>query len=126
MEKTRIVIYATRHTLGGMISDIIADPDSVVAICATTEQTVATCIDLAPDIVIMLSVAPFIDGSEFIRRIRRQGDRRPAVYVLSWHQAEHIVLSLLEAGVDQYLTFPVSMGRLYGKVRSDRDNRSRT
>ena len=117
MDKTKVVIYSTRRTLGDMISDMISDSDSLVVTCSTPEQTVTACLRLAPDIVILLAVAPFIDGSEFIGRIRRRGTRRPAVYVVSWHQAEHIVLSLLEAGVDQYLTFPVSMGRLYGKVR---------
>ena len=85
--------------------------------CKYTKNILAAHPAATPDIVILLAVAPFIDGSEFIGRIRRRGTRRPAVYVVSWHQAEHIVLSLLEAGVDQYLTFPVSMGRLYGKVR---------
>ncbi len=117
MDKTKVVIYSTRRTLGDMISDMISDSDSLVVTCSTPEQTVTACLRLAPDIGILLAVAPFIDGSEFIGRIRRRGTRRPAVYVVSWHQAEHIVLSLLEAGVDQYLTFPVSMGRLYGKVR---------
>ena len=122
MDKTKVVIYSTRATLGDMISDMISDSDSLVVTCSTAEQTVAACLRMTPDIVILLAVAPFIDGSEFIGRIRRRGARRPAVYVVSWHQAEHIVLSLLEAGVDQYLTFPVSMGRLYGKVRNVGEN----
>ena len=124
MDKTKVVIYSTRDTLGRMISDMIGGAVSEVVNCATTEQTVSACLRISPDIVILLTVAPFIDGSKFIGRIRLSGSRRPAVYVLSWHQSEHIVLSLLEAGVDQYLTFPVSMGRLCGKVKSDRDNRS--
>jgi DNA-binding response OmpR family regulator len=39
--------------------------------------------------------------------------------VVSWQQAENVVLSLLECGVDQYFTFPICMGRLRNKVREE-------
>ena len=56
---------------------------------------------------------------ELIGRLRPEGLRRPVVYVLSWQQCEQTVLALLECGVDQYLTFPVSLQRLRAKVVSD-------
>ena len=40
-------------------------------------------------------------------------------YVVSWQQSEQTVLSLLECGVNQYLTFPVSLQRLRAKVAGD-------
>ena len=39
--------------------------------------------------------------------------------MLTWQQAEQTVLSLLECGVDQYLTFPVSLARLRSKVAEE-------
>lgn len=118
MDRAKVIIYSKRGGVGNMIAGIVCDTDSYVVNCDSPEQTVTACLRESPDIVILLTVSPFIDGSEFIDRIRRRGARRPAVYVVSWHQSEHIVLSLLEAGVDQYLTFPVCMSRLYGKIRT--------
>ena len=68
------------------------------------------------DLILVLLASPFLCGGDPVREVRPPGRRRPAVYVLSWQQAEQTVLSLLEAGVDQYMTFPVSLQRLRRKV----------
>ena len=51
-----------------------------------------------------------------VRTLRPAGLGRPLVYVVAWQQAEQTVLSLLECGVDQYMTFPVSLQRLRTKI----------
>lgn len=71
------------------------------------------------DLVIVLHVAPFLCGRDVIRAVRPAGLRRPLFYVVSWQQSEQTVLSLLECGVDQYMTFPLSLQRLRGKVADD-------
>lgn len=58
-------------------------------------------------------------GRDVVRILRPPGLRKPLVYVVAWQQAEQSVLSLLECGVDQYLTFPVSLQRLRMKVAND-------
>lgn len=74
------------------------------------------------DLILVLDVSSFLAGRNPVERVRPQGLRRPLIYVVTWQQAEQTVLSLLECGVDQYLTFPVSLARLRGKV-SDELNR---
>ena len=60
------------------------------------------------------------DMQRMVRRmlfdLRPAGLGRPLVYVVAWQQAEQTVLSLLECGVDQYMTFPVSLQRLRTKI----------
>ena len=51
-----------------------------------------------------------------MQRMVPAGLGRPLVYVVAWQQAEQTVLSLLECGVDQYMTFPVSLQRLRTKI----------
>ena len=53
---------------------------------------------------------------DVVRTLRPAGLGRPLVYVVAWQQAEQTVLSLLECGVDQYMTFPVSLQRLRTKI----------
>ena len=85
----------------------------------STLKTVAGCMHEMSDLVIVLAVAPFMDGSDFIRRIRFDRRRRPVVYVVSWQHSEQTVLSLLDCGVDQYLTFPLCMSRLQRKITAE-------
>ena len=88
--------------------------------CVTDASGMRTlCRRMLFDLVIVLHVGVFLGGDDPVRRLRPVGLRRPAVYVLSWQQSEQTVLSLLEAGVDQYMTFPVSLQRLRRKVADE-------
>lgn len=69
------------------------------------------------DVVIVLTSSPFSFCGSFGRS--SNGLRRPVVYVVAWQHSEQVVLSLLENGVDQYLTFPVNLQRLRGKVADE-------
>ena len=116
MNRGKIVIYSRRGIVARMIADIVGDRGARVVCCTSPRQTVAACMHEKPDVVIVLSVAPFMDGSEFIRRICFDMRQRPAIYVVSWQQSEQTVLSLLDCGVDQYITFPLCMSRLQRKI----------
>lgn len=79
----------------------------------------ALCRRMTFDLIIVLQSAMFLCGGNPVREVRPAGLRHPVVYVLSWQQAEQTVLSLLEAGVDQYMTFPVNLQRLRRKVAEE-------
>ncbi len=83
----------------------------------------ASCRRATFDLIIVLQAAMFLCGGNPVREVRPAGLRHPAIYVLSWQQAEQTVLSLLEAGVDQYMTFPVNLQRLRRKVADELDRR---
>ena len=115
MSKSKIVIYSRCSAAATLVAEIVECDSSRVICCTSTEQTIATCTHQTPDLVIILAIRPFIDGSELIKRIRQGNKRQPPIYVVAWQQSEQIVLSLLECGVDQYMTFPICMSRLRGK-----------
>lgn len=68
------------------------------------------------DLVLVLEVGPFWSGRPLFRRLRPRPLSRPEIYVVAWHQADETVLGMLECGVDQYLSFPLNLARLRGKV----------
>lgn len=70
-----------------------------------------------PDLVIILSLTPFIAGLPLVERLRRRSVGRIPIYVIGWQQSERAVVNLIRCGVDQYMTFPVSLHRLCGKIR---------
>lgn len=68
------------------------------------------------DLVLVLEVAPLWCGRAFFRRLRPHPLHRPEIFVIAWHQSDETVLSLIECGVDQYMTFPLNPARLRSKI----------
>lgn len=120
----RILIVSDDRFLASLVSYALGDLEADIRCAADLEGSVADCRCGLYDLVILLVVSPLLRRSGTIERMRPRGLRRPRVYVISWQQSEYVVLSLLEQGVDQYLTFPVNLQRLRGKV-SDALNLSR-
>lgn len=98
-----------RFALGGLDAEVRAAAESSEAEHASRSVLF--------DLVIVLTGAPLSCCGCIAPR--RNGLRRPVVYVVAWQQSEQAVLSLLENGVDQYMTFPVSLQRLRGKVADE-------
>ena len=122
MNSHKIVIYSTQSSRATLIAAILDGIMARIVCCSTPEQTIATCQHEEPEIVIILDIAPFIDGTELLSLIRATACTRPKIYVIAWHQSEQIVLSLLECGVDQYMTFPICMSRLRMKIEAQLSN----
>lgn len=83
------------------------------------ERAAAACRSGRYDLVLLLMAGSLLCRCGGVETIRPRGLKRPRVYVLSWQQSEQIVLSLLEQGVDQYLTLPISLERLRNKIRQE-------
>lgn len=112
-----VVIYSQNRLTATLIAEVIADQAQVI-VCSSAEDVEQQCARHRPDVVVITAIAPLLNGSNIIRSIRPTGERRPTIFVVAWHQSEHIVLCLLESGVDQYMTFPISIGRLENKLRA--------
>ena len=67
------------------------------------------------DLVLVLAACPYADCEAMLPR-RQRGMRRPRIFFVAWQHSEHAVLSVLDGGVDQYVTFPVNLQRLRLKV----------
>ena len=125
MNRSKIVIYSRCTAAAALVAEIVGCDTARVICCTSQEMLATTCEQHQPELVIILAIKPFIDGSELIQQIRRGDKRRPPIYVVAWQQSEQIVLSLLECGVDQYMTFPICMSRLRGKSYSQIDTTQR-
>ena len=118
MNSHKIVVYSSSSSQATLIASILSPLPARIVYCCSPQQTIASCRQEMPRIVIILDIAPFIDGSNLLAGILSAASLRPAVYVVAWHQSEQIVLSLLECGIDQYMTFPICMNRLKMKVEA--------
>lgn len=118
----RILIVSNEVFLPQLVGTALAGLGAEIYYISGGDAMERLCRRVLFDLILVLDVSSFLAGRNPVERVRPQGLRRPLIYVVTWQQAEQTVLSLLECGVDQYLTFPVSLARLRGKV-SDELNR---
>jgi two-component system KDP operon response regulator KdpE len=81
----------------------------------TGQEAIAQAATRAPDLVLLDLGLPDIDGFEVVRRIR-EWSRMPIV-VLSAREQEGDKIRALDAGADDYVTKPFSMGELLARMR---------
>ncbi len=115
----RILIVSDDEFLRQMVCRTLCDLDAEVKSTPCNTEMEQLCRRMLFDLVIVLQAAPFLCGRDPIGTLRPRGLRRPLFYVVSWQQSEQTVLSLLESGIDQYMTFPVNLQRLRAKVAHD-------
>jgi len=115
----RILIVAEDAFVRDLIRLSLVGLGAEVRCVTDCEGMRALCRRVTFDLIIVMQASMFLCGGNPVREMRPAGLRHPVVYVLSWQQAEQTVLSLLEAGVDQYMTFPVSLQRLRRKVADE-------
>ena len=117
----RILIVSEEEFLSDVIRLSLADMRTDVRCVSGVAAMERLSRRMLFDLVIVVGTSLFFSGCDVVRLLRPPGLRRPLVYVVAWQQAEQSVLSLLECGVDQYLTFPVSLQRLRTKVANELD-----
>lgn len=104
----------------GFVRDMIAaaaNRAGLSAVCVSSAaEAFEDCRSGRYERVLILGSATFADGRVTVENLRPRGAVRPEIYVLSWKHSEQAVLSLLECGVNQYITFPVSLRRLCLKL----------
>ena len=71
--------------------------------------------DIKPDLVILDLGLPDIDGKEVVRRLREWSD--VPILILTARDQEKEKIDALDAGADDYITKPFSMGELLARMR---------
>lgn len=115
----RILIVSDDVFLRDLVRLSLADMHAEVRCATCGDEMERLCRRMLFDLVVVLRTSPFLCGRDVVRSLRPSRLRRPLFYVVSWQQSEQVVLSLLESGVDQYMTFPVSLHRLRTKVANE-------
>ena len=78
-------------------------------------DSVVQAADIKPDLVILDLGLPDIDGKEVVRRLRELSD--VPILILTARDQEKEKIDALDAGADDYITKPFSMGELLARMR---------
>ena len=125
MGKKRIVIYSASQAEGALLEAMVSDIGAEVVEAESAEHLTSIVVTLRPSLVIIADIAPLINGCNIAQRLRQQlrshhaEAGRTTIFVVAWQQSEQMVLSLIESGIDQLLTFPISIERLRHKAREE-------
>lgn len=112
-----ILIVSRDNFLREMVRFALKDLPAAIHCTADAEGAARVADRTQLDCILLLG------GGREAAVLRSGGVRRPKLVVVAWQHAEQTVLGLLENGVDQYMTFPVNLQRLYAKVAGIIDTR---
>ncbi len=112
---SKLVVFASDPIEGHLIALSLTGLGLPVVELSSQETLDAVCRQGDVALVVMLGSAEVLASATEVRR-RNTGRPRPKLYLLSWHHTASTATALLEQGVDQTLTLPVSITRLRRKV----------
>ncbi len=85
----------------------------------TTECLLDFCCLHSVELIIFLSVTPYFTSMNIVEHLRREMcGSVPTIFVVSHSHSHSTILTLLECGVAQYMTFPLNLHRLRSKVHN--------
>lgn len=114
--KTILIIEDETDLILGL-TDAFEFEGYIVHCAQTGEKGVEMAASLAPNLIILDLMLPGINGYNVCESIRRKGTTTP-ILILSARSQENDIIRGLEAGADDYVTKPFSIGELLARVRA--------
>ena len=117
----RILVIEDDQAIRSMLQSTLAVEGFEVQTAVSVGEARALLRHAPPDVVLLDLGLPDGDGSELVRDARQQ--RGIPVLVVSARHQESEKVKLLDAGADDYLTKPFSVGELLARIRVAMRNR---
>ena len=119
MTPTRRILIVDDDTdlRNALVEQLALHPEFEVESAGTAGAALKSVSDSAPDLVIMDVGLPDLDGREAVKRLRRDGYRRPVI-VLTAHDSDADAVAGLDAGANDYVGKPFRFVVLLARIRS--------
>ena len=114
--KIRVLVIDDEEAILRFLKPALEANNYDMASAGTVAEGIKRIATETPDIVLLDLGLPDGDGIDFIRELRTQSEL--PVLVLSARSAEAEKIRALDAGADDYLTKPFSIGELLARVRA--------
>jgi two-component system KDP operon response regulator KdpE len=114
--KTRILIVDDEKAFRRFLHVALVSHEYTVFEAATGQDALSNAVTNKPDIIILDLGLPDIDGVE-VTRLLRQWTQIPII-ILSVRGSDNDKIAALDAGADDYLTKPFSVGELLARLRA--------
>ncbi len=114
-EGARILVIDDEHEIRRMLHVALSAHGYAVAEAASGSDGLSQALIFHPDLVVLDLGLPDLDGMEVIGHLREW--TRVPVVILSVREHESDKIAALDAGADDYVTKPFSMGELLARIR---------
>lgn len=115
MENARILIIEDDKTILNFLSISLKTNGYRFETAQTGIEGISLFLANSPDVVLLDLGLPDIDGLEVLRQLRQASD--VPVIVVSAREQEREKVEALDAGADDYITKPFSIGELLARIR---------
>src|SRR6201987_5793434 len=107
MSQTRriLIVDDDDDLRGALVEQVDLHPEFQVEAVATAEAAFTTIADSPPDLVIMDVGLPDLDGREAVKRLAREGYRRPII-MLTAHDPDPDAVLALDSAANDYVGKP--------------------
>jgi len=119
MTQTRriLIVDDDADLRNALVEQLALDPEFQVESVETAEAALKLIADLPPDLVIMDVGLPDLDGREAVKRIRRDGYRRPVI-MLTAHDSDADAVLGLDSGANDFVGKPFRFVVLLARIRA--------
>lgn len=115
MHKTKLLIVDDEQAIRRFLRTALTAHDYEVHEAANGEDAIVQAINIRPDLIILDLGLPGINGIEVTKKIR--GWTQTPIIILSVQNQDSDKIEALDAGADDYLTKPFSVGELTARLR---------
>jgi len=115
MQKTRVLIVDDEQAIRRYLRTALSAHGYEVLEAANGEDAILQAINARPDLIILDLGLPGLSGKEVTRRIREW--TQTPIIILSVLNQDTDKIEALDAGADDYLTKPFSVGELTARLR---------
>lgn len=109
------IIHSSKSEFRALLRGIVATAATTICEASTRKELFSLCEANRFDILFTDDVRMFMNGSQAVERIR-PATMRPQLFVFAHDLSEDSVVALLEMGVNQFVTLPLSPTRLRSKL----------
>jgi two-component system KDP operon response regulator KdpE len=114
-EGARILVVDDERQIRRMLNTLLTAHDYVVQEASGGQAALKAAAEFHPDIILLDLGLPDMEGVTVIRRLREW--MQIPIIILSVRESEQEKVAALDAGADDYLTKPFSMGELLARIR---------
>lgn len=114
--KVRILVVDDNRSIRRVLTIALTSQNYTVFEAASGQEAISLASAQRPDIVILDLGLPDIDGVEVVRELRKW--KQIPIIILSVRGSEDDKIAALDAGADDYVTKPFSIGELNARLRA--------
>ena len=115
MQKTKVLIVDDENAIRRFLRTSLSAQGYEIYEVATGEDAILQAVNVQPDVIILDLGLPGMNGIEVTKRIREWS--QTPILILSVQDQDTDKIAALDAGADDYLTKPFSVGELKARLR---------